>query len=105
MEKQKSKGFFCVAYFILKTEERKNSKGEVKTVIVEGKTVYYHKYWNPSKLWHYLRQVGHNVKWLKIYIDKSDYFSNTKGNNYFAIFDENNPVQDFTYSRFAKKSL
>lgn len=103
MKTRESQGFFCVVYLILKTEDRIGKNGEVRTVITEGKTVFYHKYWKPSKLWDYLKGIGHNIKWLKVFIDKNDYHSNPKANNYYAIFDDSNPVQHFTFKPFTKK--
>ena len=66
----KEKGFFCVVYFILKTEDRKDKEGNVRTVITEGRTAYYHSQWNPSKLANALTQP---FLWMKIYLQKEDY--------------------------------
>lgn len=82
---QKNEGFFCVVYL-------KNEK----------KTVWYKKYWRPSKLANYLTDNGKPWLWVKIYINKDDYFNNTKGTNYHAIFDADNPVTDFTFQPFRK---
>lgn len=80
--KSDSQGFFCVVYF---TDTKK--------------TAYYHKVWNPSKLAGTLQ----NWKWVKVFVDKQIYFSNTKTYDYYRIFDDKNPVTDFTYKPFSKK--
>lgn len=85
MKTRESEGFFCVAY--LKEAQ---------------KTVFYNKTWNPSKLANYLSNNGKEWLWIKIYIRKDDYFSDTKGNNYHAIFDKDNLVTNFTYKPFSK---
>lgn len=81
MAKTESKGFFCVVYF---TDTKK--------------TCYYHKVYTPSKLANTLQ----NWKWIKIFVDKQDYYADTKANNYFTIFDESNPITEFNFKRFAK---
>lgn len=82
MKTRDSQGFFCVVYF---TDTKK--------------TCYYRKVWNPSKLAMHLQ----NWKWIKIFIDKETYYTNTKTTDYFAIFDEQNPVADFNFKPFQKK--
>lgn len=86
MKKNEKEGFFCVVYFT-----------------AEKKTTYYRKTWNPAKLANYLTLQGKNWKWIKIYIDKQEYHSNTEANNYYKIFDETNPVYSFTFAPFRKK--
>ena len=83
MKATESKGFFCVVY--LKDEK---------------KTVYYHKVYTPSKLATFL---ANRFLWIKIYIDKQDYFYNPKGTNYHAIFDTDNPVTIFNFKQFSKQ--
>lgn len=85
MKKTESKGFFCVVYL---SEEKK--------------TTWYNKVWMPSKLADYLNKEDKKWLWIKIFIDKQDYFSDTKANNYHAIFDKDNPVQQFTFQPFSK---
>lgn len=82
MAKIESKGFFCVVYFL-----------DTK------KTCYYHKVHSPYKLAFTLK----NWKWIKIFLRKEDYHSNPKANNYFAIFDENNPVSVFNFKTSLKR--
>ena len=96
----KEKGFFCVVYFILKTEDRKDKEGNVRTVITEGRTAYYHSQWNPSKLANALTQP---ILWMKIYLQKQDYKNNK--DNFYKIFDKNNSVHEFTYAQFYGKYL
>lgn len=81
MKTRESEGFFCVVYF---TDTKK--------------TAWYNKTWQPSKL----AKSLNNWLWIKIYINKQDYFSNTKGTNYHAIFDKDNPIQEFTFKPFSK---
>lgn len=83
MKTVESQGFFCVVYF-----------SDTK------KTAYYHKVWNPSKLANYL---SNKWKWIKIYKDKEDYYTNPKANNYYAIFNEENTVHEFSFHPFVKK--
>lgn len=83
MKERESEGFFCVVYF---TDTKK--------------TAYYHKVYTPSKL----AGTIANWLWIKVFIDKQDYYSNTKTTNYHAIFDKNNPVIEFSYRPFLKKS-
>lgn len=85
MEIKKNEGFFCVVY--LKEEK---------------KTVWYNKYWKPSKLASYLTANGKPWLWIKVYISKDIYFADTKANSYYAIFDKDNPVTDFTFTSFRK---
>lgn len=99
----KNQGFFCVVYFILESEQRTDRKGNMKRVITKGSTVYYRKVWNPSKLANYFYSQKKEWLWIKIYTDKQDYFSCPKANNYYAIFDENNPVRSFNFSPFKKQ--
>ena len=82
MKSTESKGFFCVVYF-------KDTK----------RTCYYHKVWKPKNL----AITINNWLWMKCYIDKQDYFNNPKSNNYYVIFDSNNPITDFTFQPFSKK--
>lgn len=79
MNAPKKSGFFCVVYF-----------SDTK------KTAYYHKVDTPSDLANKLT----NWKWVKIFIDKSIYFNNTKTLEYIAIFDDKNPVTHFTFKNF-----
>ncbi len=81
MKTTESKGFFCVVYF---TDTQK--------------TAYYHKVWQPSKLAKALK----NWKWIKSFVDKQVYYHDTKTTAYHAIFDEQNPVTNFTYKNFSK---
>lgn len=81
MAKSESKGFFCVVYF-----------SDTK------KTCYYHKVYAPYKLAATLQ----NWKWIKVFIDKQDYYADRKTKNYFCIFDEDSPVTVFNFKRFAK---
>lgn len=82
MKTNESKGFFCVVYF-----------SDTK------KTCYYHKVWNPSNLAAKLS----NWVWIKSYIDKQDYYSDPKLDNYYKIFDKNNSIESFTFQPFLKK--
>jgi len=82
MKKTESKGFFCVVYF-----------SDTK------KTCFYHKVWKPKNLASQLQ----NWLWIKCFIKKEDYFSDTKANRYYRIFDKNNPVENFTYQIFSGK--
>ena len=82
MKKQQTSGFFCVVYF-----------SDTK------KTGWYNKSWNPADL---ARKLN-NWLWIKIYIDKQDYHSNPKANNYYKIFDKDNPIEEFTFKPFIKK--
>lgn len=84
MKTKESEGFFCVVYF-----------SDTK------KTVWYRKTWQPSKL----AKTLNNWLWIKVYINKDDYFLNPKANNYLAIFDKNNPIQEFTFKPYMKKNL
>jgi hypothetical protein len=86
MKKTESKGFFCVVYL---SEEKK--------------TTWYNRVWMPSKLVEYLNKENKSWLWIKIYINKNDYFSNTKASNYHAIFDKDHPVHNFTFRQFANK--
>ena len=81
MKKSESKGFFCVVYFF-----------DTK------KTCYYRKVWRPKTL----AATLENWLWLKCYIDKQDYYMNTKAESYYKKFDKNNPVEDFTFQAFSK---
>lgn len=81
MKTRESKGFFCVVYF-----------SDTK------KTAYYHRVYAPSKLAKYLQ----NWKWIKSYVDKQDYYSDPKANNYYSIFDDENPITEFNYKPFSK---
>jgi hypothetical protein len=83
MKVRESEGFFCVVYF-----------SDTK------KTAYYHKVYTPSKLAATLA----NWLWIKVFVDKQDYYSNTKTTSYHCIFDKNNPVTEFSYRPFLKKS-
>lgn len=82
MKAVESKGFFCVVYF-----------WDTK------KTCYYHKVWKPLNL----STTISNWLWIKCYISKEDYFSAPKANNYYRIFDKDNPVESFTFKKFSKK--
>ena len=82
MKKQQTSGFFCVVYF----DDTK-------------KTCYYRKVYTPSKLARTLK----NWKWIKIFINKEDYFNDTKTTNYHAIFDDENQITEFNYRHFNKK--
>ena len=84
MKTKESKGFFCVVYF---TDTKR--------------TCYYHKVWNPKKL----ALSINNWLWIKSYVSSQDYYSNPKGNNYYAIFDAQNAIRDFTFQKFTKKIL
>lgn len=77
--KQRRKGFFCVVYF-------KDDK----------KTVWYRNVRKPYRLANY-----YNGRWLwiKIFVDKQTYFSNSKTTDYYAIFDKNNDISVFSYSQ------
>lgn len=81
MKTRESKGFFCVVYF---TDTKK--------------TAYYHKVYTPSKL----AKTLNNWKWIKVFIDKNDYFSDTKTTNYHSIFDEDNPITEFNFKPFSR---
>lgn len=83
MKTKESQGFFCVVYFL-----------DTK------KTAYYHKVWQPSKLAGFLQ----NWKWIKVFVDKQEYYSNTKTENYHTIFDEHNPVTDFNFKPYQKNN-
>lgn len=83
MKTKESQGFFCVVYF---TDTKK--------------TGYFHKVWKPSKLASY---YANKWLWIKIYKDKDDYYSNPKANNYYAIFDKENAVYEFSFHPFQKK--
>lgn len=72
---EKKSGFFCVVYF----KE-------------EGKTVYFHKVWNPSKLASYYDKKW---LWIKIFLHKEDYFSKQIP---YKIFDKNNAVTNFNFN-------
>ncbi len=82
MKTTESKGFFCVVYFY-----------DTK------RTCFYHKVWKPKNLASHLE----NWLWIKCFIHKEDYFGNTKANNYYKIFDKNNPVENFTFQPFSRK--
>lgn len=79
MNAPKKSGFFCVVYF-----------SDTK------KTAYYHKVYTPAKLADKLD----NWKWIKIFVDKSIYFNNTKTLDFTAIFDEKNAVKNFNFNNF-----
>lgn len=96
MEEKKS-GFFCVVYFILQTEFRKDKNGNEKKIITEGKTAFYHKVYAPHKLADYLK--NNNWKWIKGFRSKDDYLANK--DNYLFIFDETNPPSIFTFRSFS----
>lgn len=98
MKSEKVRGFFCVVYFIKKTEQRKDKEGNERTVITEGKTAFYHSQWNPSKLANSLKEP---YLWIKIYCQKSDYENNK--DSFYKIFDKDNAVTNFTYSQFFGK--
>lgn len=83
MKKRESEGFFCVVYF---TDTKK--------------TCFYHKSWKPEKLAKKLQ----NWKWIKVFIDKQTYYSNPKTTDYYAIFDDENPITSFSFQPFSKKS-
>lgn len=83
MKTKESEGFFCVVYF---TDTKK--------------TAYYHKVYTPSKLAGTLQ----NWLWVKIFINKEVYYANTKTTDYHCIFDKNNPIREFSYRPFLKKS-
>lgn len=82
MKTTESKGFFCVVYF-----------SDTK------KTCYYHKVWKPKNLAHKLE----NWLWIKCFVDKNDYYSNRKAENYFKILRNNSLIEDFTFQPFTKK--
>lgn len=82
MKKKESKGFFCVVYF-----------SDTK------KTCYYHKVWKPKSL----ASKIDNWLWMKCYIDKQDYYQNTKAENYYKIFDKNHPIEEFTFGKIHNK--
>lgn len=88
MKKKESEGFFCVFY--LKEEK---------------KTMWYSKVWKPSTVAEYLDKQNKPWLWIKSYIHKNDYYSNPKGNNYYAIFDKDHPVRDFTFQPFTKNKI
>lgn len=88
MKKTKSQGFFCVVY-----------------LSSEKKTTWYNKVWRPSKLADYLNKENKSWLWIKVFINKQDYFSDTKTTNYHAIFDKNHSVNDFTFQPFSKKQI
>ena len=79
-----SQGFFCVVYDI-----------------TTRKTVWYDKIWNPSNLAKYLNGKGEEWLWIRSYINKEDYFSNP--DNFYTIFDKDNPITDFNYKPFKIK--
>ena len=81
MKTTESSGFFCVVYF---TDTKK--------------TAYYHKVWQPSKL----AKTLQNWKWIKSFVNKQDYYSDTKTTNYHAIFDDQNIITEFTLKPFLK---
>ena len=83
MKTTESQGFFCVVYF---TDTKK--------------TAYYHKVYTPSKL----ASTLENWLWIKVFIDKSTYYANTKTTDYHSIFDKNNPVTEFSFRPFLKQS-
>ncbi len=82
MKSNESKGFFCVVYFM-----------DTK------KTCYYHKVWKPKNL----AEKLDNWLWIKCYIDKNDYYSNRKSENYHKILKNDVLVEDFTFQPFTKK--
>ncbi|PTT36913.1 hypothetical protein DBR28_10445, partial [Chryseobacterium sp. HMWF028] len=61
----------------------------------------YNKVWNPSKLADNLTGKNKEWLWIKSYIKKQDYQSNPE--NYYAIFDKENPVRVFNYKPFQNK--
>ncbi len=83
---EKLNGFLCVVYF------------------ESGNTAKYHSQWNPAKL---ARALKNPFRWMKIYIEKSDYeldkANDHKTQNYYAIFDKDNPVSEFTFKPFYGK--
>lgn len=85
MKKKESQGFFCVVYF-----------ADTK------KTAYFHKVWNPSKLANF---YANKWLWIKIYIDKNDYYSDRQAQNYYKIFDKNTGVEIFTFQPFSKNTI
>jgi len=96
MKTRESEGFFCVVYFVLEEEQRKDKNGNLRKVITKGKTGYYHKVYTPKKLANYLK----NWHWIKGYINKQDYFANPE--NYHFIFNADNPPTDFNYRTFSR---
>lgn len=81
MKTTESKGFFCVVYF---TDTKK--------------TCFYHKVDKPFKL----AKTLQNWKWIKSYINKQDYYGDPKANNYYAIFDDENPITEFNFKQVSK---
>jgi len=84
MKTRESQVFFCVVYDT-----------------AAKKTIWYNKIWKPSDLAKYLNGKGKGWQWVRSYIRKQDYLSNP--DNYYAIFDKDNPVTEFTYKSFQNK--
>lgn len=82
MKQEKVKGFFCVVYFESK------------------KTGFYHSQWNPARLAKGLRNP---YIWLKVFMTKDEYLADK--NNYKAIFDKDNPIQEFTFAPYYGKTF
>ena len=66
---------------------------------IRNKSGKAHLFYSINKV---INRIGGVTKLDKIYISKDDYFSNPKANNYYAIFDQNNHITEFTFQPFTK---